>query len=575
MKSIIKILWPELKPYRWTLFFVIMLGLLISGPKSLIPKLLDDLASAWTVDGGDKEQAFIVPIYIAGIWLWCAIFRFFHLFWMKYTATRVAINLRRRLMDKYLSLNIGFFQDFQRGSGGLISRMIHDITIVEAGIQKIADLVREPVIVFAMFGILLTLDWKLTMFILVALPVITFVMRRFSKSLRRYSHKHQEAMEDLTKTLKESLDGTRIVQSFNLEQEMRRAFNQKADQVLHATKRIIQREEGVGPISEIMASATIAAILIYIGNQIFAQKFTVPNFMQFIGCIILLQEGVKKIQAAIIKLQQSTVALDRMNNIFSSTQVVPQSENPQAFPQDWQEIEYKNVSFAFGDKQVLNGINLTVKRGEVIALVGSSGGGKSTMVNLLERFFDPTAGEILIGGTLINEVDLKELRNNISLVSQDVFLFGDTIQTNIHSGDFSKPDSGIESAAQLANAHNFIMAKEDGYQTRVADQGSSLSGGEKQRISIARAIFKDAPILILDEATSALDSESEREVQKGLDHLLQGRTAFVIAHRLSTIAKADRILVLKNGQIVEQGDHENLLNQKGEYFRFHQIQAGL
>lgn len=573
MKSLFKVLWPELKPYRWTLVFVIFLGLLISGPKSLLPQLLKELVTAW--ENSDKDAAFYIPIYIMGIWLWTALFRFIHLFYMKYTATRVAINLRRKLMDKYLSLNIGFFQDFQRGSGGLISRMIHDITIIEAGIQKIADLVREPVVVIAMFVFLLVLDWKLTFFILVALPVITFVMRRFSMSLRRYGHKHQEAMEDLTKTLKESLDGTRIVQSFNLEQEMRQTFNQKADQVLHATKKIIQREEGVGPISEVMVSATIASILIYIGNQIFRSQFDIPDFMQFIGCIILLQEGVKKIQAAIIKLQQSTVALDRMNSIFSSTQVVSQPENPKPFPQDWQEIEYQNVSFSFGEKQVLNGIDLKVQRGEVVALVGSSGGGKSTMVNLLERFFDPTQGQIRIGGTPLNDIDLKDLRQHISLVSQDVFLFGDTIQSNIHSGDFSKPESGIEAAAQMANAHNFIMSKVDGYKTRVADQGSSLSGGEKQRISIARAIFKDAPILILDEATSALDSESEREVQKGLDHLLQGRTAFVIAHRLSTIAKADRILVLKDGKIVEQGNHENLLNQKGEYFRFHQIQSGL
>lgn len=573
MREIAKVLWPELKPFRKTLFIVIFLGLLMSGPKSYVPALLDDLVQAWQTQ--DHDQAFWVPIWIAGIWLWVGIIRFFHLFWMKYTASRVAINLRRRLMDKYLSLNIGFFQDFQRGSGGLISRMIHDITIVEAGIQKVADLFREPFIVLAMFGILLALDWKLTLFIIVALPVITWVMRKFSKSLKKYSHKHQEAMEDLTKTLKESLDGTRIVQSFNLESEMRSAFNKKADQVLQATRRIIQREEGVGPISEILASLTIATILIYIGNQIFSGKFSVPNFMQFIGCIILLQEGVKKIQAAIIKLQQSAVALERMNNIFESTRVVPQPLNPKPFPYDWKTIEFKNVSFAFGEKQVLKNVSLTVKRGEVVALVGSSGGGKSTLVNLLERFFDPTEGEIQIGGIPISELDLKELRKNVALVSQDVFLFGDTIQTNIQSGDFSKPVEKVEAAARLANAHNFIVAKPEGYQTRVADQGSSLSGGEKQRVSIARAIFKDAPILILDEATSALDSESEREVQKGLDYLMEGRTAFVIAHRLSTIAKASRILVLKNGQIVEQGDHHALLAQKGEYFRFHQIQAGL
>ncbi|MCB0407542.1 MAG: ATP-binding cassette domain-containing protein [Bdellovibrionales bacterium] len=573
MSVLRKTLWPELRPYKWTVFYVIFLGALISGPKSVIPILVGDLAKAW--EHGDRIAAQQLPIYFAIIWVCIGVLRFYHLFWMKFTASRVAINLRRRLMDKYLSLNIGFFQDFQRGSGGLISRMIHDITIIEAGIQKVSDLVREPIVVIAMFTTLLLMDWRLTLFILAALPIITWVMRRFSRSLRKYGHKNQEAMEDLTKTLKESLDGTRIVQSFNLEQEMREAFNSKADRVLHATKRIIQREEGVGPVSESLAAITIYGILVYIGTQIFSGNFSTPDFIQFIGCIILLQEGVKKIQGALIKLQQSTVALERMNNIFTSTRVVPQAKHPQSFPEDWEAIEYKNVSFSFGDRKVLDNVSVTIRRGEIIALVGSSGGGKSTFVNLLERFFDPTVGQILIGNTPIQDIHLKELRNHISLVSQDVFLFGDTIEKNIHSGDFSKPIKRIEEAARMANAHNFISAKPEGYQTRVADQGSSLSGGEKQRISIARAIFKDAPILILDEATSALDSESEREVQKGLDQLLQGRTAFVIAHRLSTIAKADRILVLKNGQIVEQGNHLDLLNKKGEYFRFHQIQAGL
>jgi subfamily B ATP-binding cassette protein MsbA len=423
--------------------------------------------------------------------------------------------------------------------------------------------------------LLVMMDWKLTFFILAALPIITTVMRQFSRSLRKYGYKNQEAMEDLTKTLKESLDGTRIVQSFNLEQEMRRAFNEKADQVLHATRRIISREEGVGPASESLAAITISTILVYIGHQVFQGNFSTPDFIQFIGYIILLQDGVKKLQGAIIKLQQSAVALERMQSVFDSTQVVPQADDPVAFPKAWDKITFENVHFGFGEKKVLKGIDLEVKQGEIIALVGSSGGGKSTLVNLLERFFDPTTGRILIGKHDIKDIDLKDLRDHVALVSQDVFLFGDTIERNIHAGNFNKFVEQVPAAAKLANAHDFIMAKQDGYKTRVADQGGGLSGGEKQRVSIARAIFKDAPILILDEATSALDSESELEVQKGLEHLMEGRTAFVIAHRLSTIAKADRILVMKDGQIVEQGNHSNLLEQKGEYFRFHQIQAGL
>ena len=568
-----KTIWPELKPHGWTLLYGMFLGTLISGPKSMIPLLVGELAKAW--EAGDRDAAVWIPFTIAVIWVCIGGLRFFHLFWMKYTANKIAINLRRKLMDKYLSLNIGFFNDFVRGSGGRISRMIHDITIVQNGLYKVSDLVREPIIVVVMFTLLVMMDWKLTFFILAALPIITTVMRKFSKSLRKYGYKNQEAMEDLTKTLKESLDGTRIVQSFNLENEMRRAFNEKADQVLFATRRIISREEGVGPASESLAAITISSILVYIGHQVFEGNFSTPDFIQFIGYIILLQDGVKKLQGAIINLQQSAVALERMQSVFDSTQVVPQAENPVEFPKTWDKIKFENVHFGFGEKKVLKGIDLEVKQGEIIALVGSSGGGKSTLVNLLERFFDPTRGRILIGDHDIKDIDLKDLRDHVALVSQDVFLFGDTIERNIHAGNFDKSVEEVPAAAKLANAHNFITAKTDGYKTRVADQGGGLSGGEMQRVSIARAIFKDAPILVLDEATSALDSESELEVQKGLEHLMQGRTAFVIAHRLSTIAKADRILVMKDGQIVEQGDHNNLLEKKGEYFRFHQIQAGL
>ncbi|MCB0355905.1 MAG: ATP-binding cassette domain-containing protein, partial [Bdellovibrionales bacterium] len=255
--------------------------------------------------------------------------------------------------------------------------------------------------------------------------------------------------------------------------------------------------------------------------------------------------------------------------------VVPQLESPKPFPEEWQSIDFKNVTFAFGDNNVLNNINLHVKRGEIIALVGASGGGKSTMVNLVQRFFDPIEGEISIGGTNIKDMSLKVLRDHIALVAQDVFLFGDTIRYNIWAGDLSKSPEGVEKAAKIANAHNFIINTPDKYETRLGDQGSRLSGGEKQRISIARAVFKDAPILILDEATSALDSENEREVQKGLDQLMQGRTAFVIAHRLSTIMKADRILVLKAGRVVEEGTHDTLMQRQGEYYNFQQLQSSL
>jgi ATP-binding cassette, subfamily B, bacterial MsbA len=574
MKEMFKSLWPELKPHSRRLIVVFAVGMLVSALRALTPELISRLPKAW--EAKDYDTTIRVPLMIAGVWIAAAAGRYWHIFWMRYVSDMIAVNLRRQLMDKYLSLNLSFFHNFVRGSGGLISRMLNDIVLIQAGFHKVADIVREPFMVLFAFGYLIYVDWRLTIFILVAAPIITAIMRGFARSLRKYSRLSQENMEDLTQILKESLDGTRIVQSFNLENEMRRRFNDVADRYLHSARMIISREEASGPASETLASIFIAVVLIYIGHRTIGGNLSLGDFLAFSFTIGLLQEAIKKLQTGYMKLQQSAVALERLRAILSETSIVPQVSNPTPFPKNWQDIEFRNVTFGYNSTPILDNVSLRIRRGEVVALVGSSGSGKTTLANLLPRFFDPSAGEILIGGVPTRNMDLTDLRKNVALVAQDVFLFSDSIEKNIWSGDFSAEGNGrIQEAARLANAHNFIMNTKDGYRSRVGDRGSLLSGGEKQRISIARAIFKNAPILLLDEATSALDSESELEVQKGLDQLLVGRTAVVIAHRLSTIAKADRILVLKKGKIVEQGSHSELLNQQGEYYRFFQLQAGL
>lgn len=572
MLLVIKRLWPELKPYRTILFWVLVLGFITSAMKGISPEMIRMLQEAWEAKNWDR--AWQIPLTIAILWTIASVGRYFHLYWMKYVSELVSVNLRRQLINKYLSLNLSFFHSFVSGSGGLISRMINDIIIIQAGLQKIADILREPFMAVIAFGYLLYLDWRLTFFIIIALPLITGVMRNLARSLRKYSRHNQEIMEDLTKTIKESLDGTRIVQSFNLEGEMRRRFEVQSERYLKTRAKIISREEAVGPVSETLAAITLAVILVYIGSQIFKGLLNVGDFIGFSFAIGLLQDSVKKLQSGYMSVQQASVALDRLHQILDTVSAVPDHGQPVPFPKDWQTIEFRNVTFAFDKEPILKNINLTIKRGEVIALVGGSGGGKSTLVNLLSRFFDPTSGEILIGGVSIKNFSLHELRSQIALVSQDVFLFADTIERNIHAGDFGKDVAGVEAAARLANAHTFINSgTKEGYQSRVGDMGSTLSGGEKQRVSIARAVFKDAPILVLDEATSALDSESEKEVQKGLDYLMKGRTAFVIAHRLSTISKADRILVMKKGEIVEQGHHQELLQKSGEYLKLFQLQS--
>jgi ATP-binding cassette subfamily B protein/subfamily B ATP-binding cassette protein MsbA len=566
-------MWPELRPHGWRLVLVLLAGALVSAFKSTLPKLIEMLFGAWVSQ--DARLSYMLPPLLAAAWILSSAFRYYHMYWMQFISELIAVNLRRRLMNKYLNLNLSFHQNFVRGAGGLISRMLNDINVIQGGFQKIADVVREPFVVVFMFGYLIYLDWRLTLFILAGGPIITAVLRTFARSVRKYSKHNQESMEDLTQILKESLDGTRIVQSFNLQDEMKSRFEGQAKTYLGTRSKIIAREEASGPISESLSSIVVALLLAYIGHEILSGRMKPDAFIGFVTALTLLSDSVKKVQGAFIRLQQSGVALERLHGILESNSVVPEAPEPRTFPLDWKEIEFRNVSFRYENTYVLRNLNLKIRRGEQVALVGSSGAGKSTLINLLPRFFDPTEGEVLIGGVPIQDMPLSELRANIALVTQDVFLFSDTIERNIWSGDFTKSGDDIESAARLANAHDFIEKQPEYYHTRVGDRGSRLSGGEKQRISIARAVFKNAPILVLDEATSALDSESELEVQKGLDSLMEGRTALVIAHRLSTIAKCDRILVMDKGEIVEQGNHDQLMAHKGAYHRFFQLQSRL
>ncbi|MAV90946.1 MAG: ABC transporter [Bdellovibrionaceae bacterium] len=573
MKAIIQTLWPEFKKYKSRIIVALLLGLVISGAKFYNAPLIKNLEQVWS--SNDNIKIYQIPILIAALWVVAAIARYFHMYLMILTAEEVALNLRRQLMHKYLSLNLSFFQNFVRGSGGLISRLLNDIYIVQTGFRRLADVIREPFLTILSFGYLVYIDWKLTLFLILALPIISTVSRRMARSIRKYSARNQEAMEDITQTIKESLDGTRIVQAFNLQPELKNRFEREADNYIQSREKIISREESTGPISESLVAVLIAGVLIYIGFRIRSGAWIVGDFLSFFAAAIFLSDSVKKIQDSYIKIQQASVALERLRDILDSTDEIHDPESPEKFPEDWKEIEFKNVSFSYENKKVLNGVNLTISRGEKVALVGTSGAGKSTMINLLPRFFDPTDGEIRIGGVPLNHLKVNELRSHVALVTQDVFLFSDSVSRNIQSGDFSKDDSSVESAAKLANAHDFISKNEQGYEARVGDRGSLFSGGEKQRISIARAIFKDAPILILDEATSALDSQSEVEVQRGLDQLMKGRTALIIAHRLSTIRDCDRIVVMDKGQIVEMGTHQELMDKKGGYFQFIELQSHL
>ncbi|MGE3973688.1 MAG: ABC transporter ATP-binding protein [Bdellovibrionales bacterium] len=574
-----KKLWPFVRPHKWNLVLILFFGFLMSattvGLLPFVKFFFDEVLEKKNV-----ELKYIIPLAFPAIYLVHGAARFFHLYFLKITGERIIANVRLALQEKFMHLNLSFHGKYEAGSGGLLSRILNDMVIVQWGLNIFADIVREPITAIGLLVGMFYLDWKLTLCILLVAPLIAVTLKQLSKSIRKYSHMQQSTMEDVTSVLKETLDGVRVIQSFSLESELRRRLDVVLTDYLSHRRKIIVREEIAGPISEVVGAWVFAAICMYMADQIIGGKSSTGTFLAFVGAAALFQPPIKKLQDAYIRLQQTFAATARLFEILDDPNEVPRSEKNLPFPKDWKQIEFRNVSFSYDQRPILKNINITIQRGEVVALVGESGSGKSTLVNLLERFFEPVTGQIFIGGVLIGDINLHELRKNIALVTQDVFLFKDTIARNIQSGDFerfsketSHVEKVVESVSQSANAHDFIRNMTNGFQTDVGERGSKLSGGEKQRVSIARAFYKDAPILILDEATSALDSTSEVEVQKGLDHLMSGRTAFVIAHRLATVSKADRIVVLKNGEIVEQGAHQDLLTKKGQYFQFYQLQT--
>lgn len=585
----LKRLWPLIWPYRGRLAAVFFFGLIISlcnvGQTALVKILFGEVFEKrqQVIDIlGFQISAWSLPFVFPVLYLIWGAARYVHYMILIMVNERVIADMRVRVVDQAMRLNLSFHSKFESGSGGLMSRILNDTGVLQIGLSFFGDVLREPLIAAALLGYMIYLDWKLTLVLLAFLPLFAMLTRQISRSLRKYGHVNREAMEAVTSDIKENLDGIRVIQSFNLEETMSTRLKRSMDHYIETRRKIVSREEAVSPINEFLASNLVMGLVLYMMSLILESKATSGDFLAFLFAAGQLQNPIKRLQESFVRVQQTVVVTDRLFGLIESQDRVPQAATPRPFPSDWKQIEFRGVRFKYGEDEVLKGISVTVKRGEVIALVGSSGSGKSTMVNLLERFHDPTAGEILVDGVSLKEFDLKDLRSKIALVTQDVFLFRDSIATNIRAGRGGllnrgeKIDSAdqavIESSAKHAHADPFISKMPDRYETGVGERGGLLSGGEKQRISIARAFYKDAPILILDEATSALDSVSELEVQKGLQELMRGRTVFVIAHRLSTVRAADRILVLRHGEIIESGTHDELLGRDGEYKRFHQLQ---
>lgn len=522
----------------------------------------------------NEEYLFKIPLLVIGLLIVSGISRYIHIYTLKITVEKITVNIRKKLQRKFLDLNLSFHASKETGTGGLLSQTLNDVNIVHQGFFILADIVREPLIATYLVAYIFYIDWKLATITFVIAPILILILGRIAKGLRKHAVKQLDVLEEFTEVLKESLDGIRVIKSFNLEKRMKDELDEVGNRYVKTRGSILRRIVISSPILEITAGIVLSGILVYCGYQVVYEGQSSSTFIAFITALAGLQPSIKKIQDGYVKLQQTYMAIKRIDETLKNNNIIEPERINKKFPTNWQKISFKNLGFSYGDKKILQDINIDIQRGQVIALVGASGSGKSTIANLLPRFFDPSLGHIFIDQTDIKDISIKDLRQNIGLVTQDVFLFNTSIRQNIQFGDLESPNKRpIEDCAELANAKNFIHQMPDKFETNVGERGSKLSGGERQRVSIARAIYKDAPILILDEATSALDSASEIEVQKALDQLMKGKTTIVIAHRLSTIINADRILVLKDGQIVEDGKHQDLLNLKGEYHTYYHLQS--
>lgn len=519
-----------------------------------------------------ESAALLVGVALAGVFLLKAASEFMGEYVVQRAGLASVTALRNSLYEHLIRQSRSFFH--RESTGRLLSNVINDIDRIQHAVSHwLADFFRQSFTFLVLLTVCLIINWKLTLACVVAVPLLVAPIVRLGRRIRQLSRTSQEQLGGLSQILQETFTGARIVQGFGMENHEIRKFREAARRLLETNLRWARTTILTSPVMEVLGAVVIAALLWYARAQIAQGVMTREMFFPFVFALVRLYEPVKRLTNIYALFQQALGASERVFELLSRAERVPERPGARMLPLVRDCIEFQDVHFAYeSDAPLLKGINLTVPVGTVVAIVGSSGAGKTTLVNLLPRFFDVTAGRILIDGVDIRDVTLASLRGQIGIVTQETILFNDTVWNNICYGRRETPRERVLAAAQAALVHEFIERLPEGYETLIGERGVRLSGGQRQRLAIARALVKDAPILILDEATSELDSESELLVQRDLENLVQGRTTFVIAHRLSTIRRADRIVVLEDGVIGEMGTHQELLRRGGIYQRLYETQ---
>ncbi|MFQ5867655.1 MAG: ABC transporter ATP-binding protein [bacterium] len=575
--NLLKRLFAYVKPYRIRFLEALICMALVAGLTSLLMYMIKPTFDKIFA----QKNAEMIP-YIILIIICCAlakgVFQYYQSYLMAYIGQRTIMDIRNKLYSHLQSLSLDYF--IRQRTGQIISRLTNDVMLLQRAIVSVpANLIRGGLTVIGLTGLLFYLQWRWAIIIMVVFPLVILPLRKFGKRLRKISRKSQEKMADIYSLLQEKILGIMMIKSFCMEKVETEKFGQENSSFFKIIMKAMRVVAIQSPVMEFIATLGMVGVLVIAGYEVINGKTTIGTFFAFVAAISSMYKPVKNFANLNQQIQQALAASERIFYVLDTKSFVVELPDAKVLPPLKEKIVLEEVSFSYPqegssieNELVLENINLEVSKGEILALVGPSGGGKTTIANLIPRFYDPTRGRIIIDGQDIRELTLKSLRKQMGIVTQETILFNDTVRNNIAYGDPEAPLERIVASARIANAHEFIMKLPQGYETVIGERGVKLSGGQKQRIAIARAVLKDPEILIFDEATSSLDSESELLVQEALDRLMKNHTTFVIAHRLSTIRKADRIIVIDRGRIVEGGKHRELMERSGLYRKLYDLQ---